>query len=337
MKTVNTISDIARIAGVSKSTVSRALNNSTLISQKTRERIQAIAKKYNFTLHKGAQNLSLQKNHSIALIAPMGAKADNSINDPYLIEILKSIIEATTKLGYDLLIGRPHNHSSEEILRYIDSNRTDGVILVGCGIKETVKKVTGLSSVITVGDNLSASLCSVDCDNRKGGFLATQHLTQSGCKNIAFLGGIKNGNETLLRFAGYKEAMNIAGYEIDEHLIRFGDYTGKAGYETMTDWLAKNSSIDGLFSCSDLMAMGAIEAIREKGLIAGKDIAVVGFDDIPMAEFCSPPLTTIRQNIHEIGATAVTNLITNIKSGTISKTILPVELVIRQSSSWKRG
>lgn len=333
MKTVNTINDIAKIAGVSKSTVSRALNNNSLISLATRERIQAIAQEHNFTLHKGAQSLSLQKSQTITLIAPMGANDDYSINDPYLIEILKSIIEATTKLGYDLLIGRPHNHSTVEILRYIDSNQSDGVILVGCGIKETVKQFAGRSGLITVGSDVSASLCSVDCDNRKGGFLATHHLAQNGCKRIAFLGGLQNGDETLLRLAGYKEAMNIAGYEIDENLIRFGDYTGKAGYQRMRQWLATDSTIDGLFACSDLMAMGAIEAIRETGLIAGKDIAVVGFDDIPMAEFCSPPLTTIRQHIHEIGSTAVNNLITNIKDGTISKAVLPVELVVRQSSS----
>ncbi len=327
---------MAKIASVSKSTVSRALNNNPLISLATREKIQAIAKQYNFTLHKGAQSLSLQKSNTIALISPMGSDEDYSINEPYLIELLKGVIETTTKRGYDLLIGRPHSSSAKDVFRYIDSNQTDGVILIGCGISEAIKQVAGSNGVITVSSDAPASLCSVDCDNKKGGYLATQHLIENGCKKIAFLGGLKNGGETTLRLEGYKDALQKAGIEGDDSLISFGDYTGKAGFNRMSKWLENDLQIDGLFACSDLMAIGAIEAIRKKDLVTGKDIAVVGFDDTPMAEYCSPPLTTISQNIAKIGNTTVNNLIANINDGIVSKTILPVELIVRQSSTLKK-
>ena len=335
-KRVNTIADIAVIAGVSKSTVSRALNNSPLISTDTRERIQEIADHHHFEAHKGAQALSLNKSKTLALISPLGEDDENIINDPFLTELLKSVIKTTANNGYDLLISQPKIQSAREILRYLESNRTDGVMILGCGINEVLSGVAKEGGVITAGADAPANLCSVDCDNKQGGYLATEHLVQQGCKRVAFLGGIQTGGETALRYQGYLDALKKNGIIFDEQLVKFGDYTGRAGYQRVTQWLSEGVEFDGLFSCSDLMAIGAIEALRENGRVAGKDTAVVGFDDIPMAEYSSPPLTTIRQDIERIGATMVNSLLQNLQNGAITKTILPVELVIRKSSILKK-
>ncbi len=335
-KKINTIADIALIAGVSKSTVSRALNDSPLISEKTRERVKQIARDHHFEAHKGAQCLSLKKTQTLAIISPLGTYKSEIANDPYYLELLKAVIQATTDQKYDLLIGHPGKNRSRDVLKYIESNRTDGVIIMGCGIKDTLMSIAGKGAVILAGADAPENLSSVDCDNYGGGLLATGHLIEQGCKQIAFLGGLEEGGETKLRYQGYLDSLKANGMQVDPNYIAFGDYSSKAGYERMIQWLSGTHRLDGLFAGSDLMAIGALEAIREKGKMVGQDIAIVGFDDVPMAEYSSPPLTTIRQDIHKIGATLVENLIKVINDEIVTKTILPVALVVRKSSKLKK-
>ncbi len=335
-KKINTIADIALVAGVSKSTVSRSLNDSPLISVKTKERVKEIARVHQFEAHKGAQCLSLKKTQTLAIISPLGTYKSEIANDPYYLELLKGVIQATTDKKYDLLIGHPVENTSRDVLKYIESNRTDGVIIMGCGIKDTLMSVAGKGAVIFAGADAPENLSSVDCDNYGGGLLAVQHLIEQGCRQIAFLGGLEDGGETKLRYQGYIDGLKAQGLKVEPNQITFGDYSSKAGYEQMIHWLSDGLQLDGLFACSDLMAIGAMEALREKGKIVGEDIAVVGFDDVPMAEYSSPPLTTIRQDIHKIGASVVESLIKIINDDIITKSILPVELVVRKSSFLKK-
>jgi DNA-binding LacI/PurR family transcriptional regulator len=330
---VQTIADIAKLAGVSKSTVSRALNDNPLISAKTRAKIQTIAREHRFSAHMGARCLSKGRSRIIALVTPLTDSREHYINDPYVIELLKGITMTVGDYGYDLLLFQPRGDLDGEIRRYIESKRADGVIMMGCWGFEAMAGFEGQAPVIICGSNASDSVCSVDCDNITGGRLATEHLLSLGRRRIAFLGGQEQAKEVQMRFKGYQDALERSGFETDAALIDFGDYASQSGNRMMGGMLEKNPDIDAVFACSDLMAIGAMEAVRKSGRRVGRDVAVVGFDDIPMAAYCSPPLTTIAQDIIKIGEILVHNLMRYLEDGVISKAILPVRLVVRESAS----
>ena len=332
---IKTIADIARIAGVSKSTVSRALNDNPLIREETREKIKAIAREHRFEVHQGARCLSLNRSNTIGLIIPISPHAGHFITDPFFAELLRGIMFAIGDHGYDLLIGQPRKHDPSEISRYIGSKRADGLIIIGCDwYIDAVSELIGQKIPIIVwGVEPRNDFCTVNCDNINGGRLAAQHLIQLGRKRIAFLGGTQDAQEVMLRYQGYEKALQNAGFGIDPALVTHGDYTSRTGYEQMQKLLRQHDDIDGVFACSDLMAIGAMEALREQGRQVPQDVSVVGFDDIPLAEHCSPPLTTIRQNIAKTGEILVHNLTQYLQDGIISRAILPVELVVRKSSA----
>lgn len=334
--TIKTIADIAKLVGVSKSTVSRALNDNPLINEETRQKIKAIAHEHQFEVHQGARCLSLSRSNTIALIIPIGHKPEEHlITDPFFVELLRGIMYGISGLEYDLLIGQPRKHDPKEIQRYIGSKRADGLIILGC--RWYMERISALTEqqnfpMIVWGDALGQNICSVDCDNVTGGRLAVGHLLKLGRKRIAFLGGTENELEVVSRHQGYVKELQNAGIEVTPKLVAYGDYTSRAGYEQMQKLLQQTPDIDGVFACSDLMAIGVMEALREQGRQVPRDVSVVGFDDIPLAEHCSPPLTTIRQNIAKAGEVLVRNLVQYLTDGIITRTILPVELVVRKSS-----
>jgi len=333
---IKTIADIARVAGVSKSTVSRALNNSPLISQETRKRIQTIAREHHFATHQGARCLSLQRSDTIGLILPLygGCVTHSFITDPFFVEVLRGITLTLGEYHHDLLIGQPAKDAPGEVQRYLESKRADGLILLGCqGYLEAISNLFGPEAPIIVwGADKELIYCSVNSDNVAGGRLATQHLLEIGCNRIAFLGGYQGEPEVELRYQGYTQSLENAGVGVDPALVSYGDYTSEAGYAQMRDLLEQVPDVDGVFACSDLMAIGAMEAIRERDRRVPNDVAVVGFDDIQLAAYCSPPLTTVRQNLLKGGEALVRNLMQYLQDGIITRTILPVELVIRKST-----
>jgi DNA-binding LacI/PurR family transcriptional regulator len=337
--TVKTIADIAKIAGVSKSTVSRALNDSPLLNQETKERIQAIAKEHHFSFHQGARSLSLQRSNTIGLILPVYPEDDFGtgsyfVTDPFFVELLRGIMIKVAAYGYDLLIGQPAEHSPGDVQRYLESKRADGLILLGCqGYFEAIYDMFGSNAPIIVwGAAEDLIYCSVNSDNSAGGRLAVQHLREIGRKRIAFLGGYEGEPEVLLRYQGYVQGLQKGNRALDPALVKYGDYTSQSGYDSMKAILANTPDVDGVFACSDLMAIGAMEAIRESGRQVAADVSVVGFDDVPLAAYCSPPLTTIRQPLAKAGETLVQNLVQYLQDKIITRAILPVELVVRKSS-----
>ncbi len=336
MNSVRTISDIAKIAGVSKSTVSRALNDNPVISKKTRKRIQSIAAEHRFETHKGARCLSLNSSQTIALVYPESEHQAHMVTDPFFVELLKGITSAVSDYHYDLIISQPRKDISANLHRYIESKRADGIIYLGCCQNSAIDQLTTKEApIITCGSDLYDNACSVDCDNIAGGRLAAEHLLQCGCRQVAFLGGPEGRDETGLRFRGFSEILKKSGIDTPQSHIAFGDYLSSSGYKLMNQLLERTPGVDGIFACSDLMAMGAMEALRENNREVGRDISVVGFDDIPFAQFSSPPLTTIRQNIFRIGEILVHKLMQYMNDGVVSKSILPVELVVRKSTVLK--
>lgn len=336
---IKTIADIAKFAGVSKSTVSRALNDSPLLSQETKDRIREIAREHHFAFHQGARSLSLKRSNTIGLILPIYPDDDFGtgsyfITDPFFVELLRGIMIKVAGYGYDLLIGQPVKHSPNDVQRYLESKRADGLILLGCqGYLQSISELFGPEAPIIVwGASEDLTCCTVNSDNVTGGRLAVQHLFSIGRKRIAFLGGYEGEPEVSLRYQGYVQGLQKSNLPVDPALVKYGDYTSQSGYDSMKAILTSTKDVDGVFACSDLMAIGAMEAIRESGRQVAVDVSVVGFDDVPLAAYCSPPVTTIRQPLSKAGETLVHNLVQYLKDKTITRTILPVELVVRKSS-----
>lgn len=334
-KTIQTLDDIARLAKVSKSTVSRALNDSLLLNQKTKMRIQALARKHNFSINVTARNLRVRQSHTIAFVTPDCEPNFFSPESLFGFEILGGIGDELRLLGYDLLIANVNPLDTTSINSYFGSARVDGFIVLASNTSQsTIEKLVELDApFITWGVPMSKfKYCSVTGDNITGGNLATRHLIQIGRQRIAFLGGFAEDPTVQDRYHGYDNALQVAGRRVVSKLVAYGDYSFASGLDAMQRLLKQSPDLDAVFVNSDLMAIAAIKTILEHGRRVPEDVAVVGYDDVSIAIYNNLPLTTIRQNVPLAGRLLAQNLIRFIKTGEISNVTTPVELVIRRSA-----
>ncbi|NMH64614.1 LacI family DNA-binding transcriptional regulator [Shewanella salipaludis] len=331
-KKAMTLSDLAKIVGVSESTVSRALNNSSLISEKTRLHIQAKAKEYDFRINTTARSLRLQKSNTIAVVLLIGSQEDQSVSDPFILSILGVIADELTSRGYDMLLGTHRGSGSDWLTHYFDSQRADGVIVFGQGDNEAefARQLNTSKPVVVWGaPSPTQSYATVGTDCVLGGKLATEHLLQQGCRRIAFVGHMSY--EISLRYQGYCLAMTLAGLApqaaIDAH------FTYKGGFEAAQALVAGGKTgFDGIFAASDGIALGMIRAFAEQQLRVPEDIAIVGYDDIPVAAFMQPTLSSIRQDTREGGLQLVDTLFKLINKQSVASTLLETRLLVRDSS-----
>jgi DNA-binding LacI/PurR family transcriptional regulator len=334
-ETAQTLDDIARLAKVSKSTVSRALNNSPLLNQQTRERIQAIAREHHFRINAPARNLRLRQSRAIAFVVPDYGSEFSETDDIFGMGMLGGIGNALHTLGYDLLVIHVDPHNTVWAQDYLDSGRVDGFILMTSTMKPDVIK-----ALVEMGDPFigwgapvpNLKYCSVCGDNISGGVQATQHLIRLGRKRIAFLGGPSDSLTVQLRLKGYVQALQDARRSLDPLLVTYGDYSFTSGLAAMQRLLEQSPDVDAVFANSDQMAIAAIRVIQECGKRVPENIAVIGYDDLPIALYNDPQLTTIRQDIPLAGKLLAQNLIQHLQTGAISNRMLPVELVVRKSA-----
>jgi DNA-binding LacI/PurR family transcriptional regulator len=334
-KPVQTLEDIAQLAKVSRSTVSRALNDSPLLSQQTKARIQAIAREHNFRINVAARNLRLRTSRTVAFVAPSYSPKFFSAEDLFGLEMLGGIGNGLHALGYDCLIAQSDPHDTAWAQQYLESGRVEGFILMASHLKPASIKtlVTQQIPFIVWGMPLPPfTYCSVTGDNFTGGLLATEHLLRSGRQQIAFIGGPQDNLTVQQRLTGYAQALQAAGRALDPRLQRYSDYTYTAGTAAMQCLLDQAPALDAVFVTSDLMAMAAINVIQACGKRVPADIAVVGYDDVSIASYTTLPLTTIRQNIPLAGRLLAQNLIQYLETGLVTNVTVPVELVIRQSA-----
>jgi DNA-binding LacI/PurR family transcriptional regulator len=336
-KTVQTIADIARLTGASKSTVSRALNDSPLISEETKERIRSVAKEHGFQINVAARRLRLQRSRTIAFVVH-ASQPDNffTITDLFLLEMLGAISSTLSAYHYDLLVANIDLRDPTWPRQYLGTGRVDGFILPDPAPKPAhIAMLAEMKAPFIVwGLPLpDYSYCSVNNDNFTGGKLATEHLLQQGRRRIAFVGGPADEIETHWRYDGYVAALHEHGLEVDPTLVRYGEWwSNDSGAEQMRQFLDARPDLDGVFANSDLMATGAINVLHEQGRRVPQDIAVVGYDDLSIARFNSPPLTTISQKLPLVGKLLAQNLIQYIETGLITNVTIPAELVIRKST-----
>jgi DNA-binding LacI/PurR family transcriptional regulator len=331
---VQTIADIARLAGVSKSTVSRALNDSSLIGSETKGRIREIAREHRFQMSDPARRLSLRQSNVVALVT-YEYKADFSMTDAFMLEMMSGISTGLHTNGYDMLVIQISPNDTDWVSRYLESGRVDGFVLMAATCTQRHISVLTESDAPFVIWGLPPGkhgASSVHGDNFAGGRIATEHLLRSGRSRIAFLGGPAREVEVQDRYRGYEAALHAAGKAVDPALVAYGDFSPPSGAAGMRDLIEAAADLDGVFVNSDLMAIAAMDELRAQGRRVPDDVAVVGYDDVSVARHSDPPLTTIRQNAPLAGRLLADSLVQHLRTGVVTNVSIPAELVVRKSA-----
>ena len=331
---------IAHLAGVSQPTVSRALRGSRMVNEATRSKILKIARELNYQVDKNASNLRCQQSGTLALLFFEDPAPDDSLINPFFVSMLAAITRACAQRGYDLLISFQQPNNEDWQAGFEDSNKADGIILLGYG--DYVDYRPRLQSMIARGTHFvrwgsivpDQGEISVGCDNFSGGRDITRHLLERGARRIAFLGDASNhAPEFLERYRGHCAALHEADIAPDAQLQVDAISSEQSGAEATRSLLARGAAFDAICAASDLIAIGAMKTLHTAGLAVPRDVLVSGFDDIPLSAFVDPGLTTVQQDTKIAGAVLVDTLLKLIHKEPVENTVLPVSLILRQSTA----
>lgn len=329
---MTTIREVAEKAGVSFTTVSHVINNTRFVSEETRERVLAAMEELHYRQNALARSLRSGKTHTLGLILP-----DSS--NPFFADIGRSVEAAAFELGYSVILCNTESDLHREQL-YVDvlsKKQVDGVIFVATGDQaNSAELLVSLNLPVVLVDReiLGIGLDSVLADNCQGGMLATNHLIQFGHRRIACITGPSYLTPSAERITGFSQAMEAAQIKVEDSYLLRGDFHSESGYTCTRQLLSLPEPPTAIFSCNDLMAIGVLRAAAEAGLRLPQDLSIVGFDDIELASYTSPPLTTISQPIGEIGRIATHLLVDRMEDKTLSprREILPPKLIVRGST-----
>jgi DNA-binding LacI/PurR family transcriptional regulator len=325
------MADIARLAGVSKATVSRALSGSSLVNEETRNRILALAASLKYTINVGAQNLRLKQNRTVGVVIPFDSETRHHLSDPFFLSMLGALADALTERGFDMLLSRVDAQQVDAAAQPFDTGRVIGIILIGQWRQH--EQLNALAArqvpIVVWGAQLPQQLyVSVGGDNVSGGMLATEHLIQSGRKRIAFFGDI-NVPEVAQRYRGYCNALARHALAVDPQLRVSVPFLPEAGTQAVVELQRRSVAFDAIFACSDLLAMTAINTLRDMDKQVPQDIAVVGYDDIELSRYFHPALSTIRQPMRAAGEALVASLLALVDGEAPPSRQLPTELIVR--------
>ncbi|WP_018247637.1 LacI family DNA-binding transcriptional regulator [Orenia marismortui] len=331
-KSVN-IYTIAEEAGVSKSTVSRVLNNKSDVSKKTREKVLKVMKEFNYLPSKLARSLATNKTQTIGLIIP-------DIANPFFSEYIKGAEKKVIEEDYNLMLCSSHWTAKEELreIKMLREGIVDGVLMIGGGIdiSESYLEFLEESSIPIVFIDRrvdSDNIPSVNVDNCKAAYKATNYLLELGHRKIACVKGPDVLQSSRDRVKGYEKA--LADFEIDYRLIKSGYFNGEDSHQATCEILKNHREVTAIFYANDAMALGGIRAIKEFGLQIPEDISIVGCDDLDIISLITPPLTTLKQPRYEMGYVGMEMLMNKIDDKLIidsSKDIVyDMELIKRES------
>ena len=330
---VRTLADLAKIAGVSPGTVSRALAGNSLVNTKTREKIETIAREHGFRPNQMASKLRRQKTGVIGVAIPLGHDVRQQISDAFFMTLLGYLADELTEKGYDLMLRRVIPAQDEDWLdRFIGSGMIDGVIVIGQSDQfERIEDVAdGYLPMVVWGNHQEGQRhCVVGSDNRLGGKLAAERLIASGARNLAFLGDTQP-IEFAARYAGAKEVaakMGVAIRALPTHLS-----PERTGEEIAGHLREIEGKIDGIFAATDTIAVACLKELRERGIEVPRQLRLVGFDDLPISSQTAPPLTTVRQDI-AAGAKGLVDLLLRRMAGEDTESlVLPPHMIVRETA-----
>jgi LacI family transcriptional regulator len=327
-----TLEDIARLSGVSRSTVSRVINVDTNVKEETRQKVLRVIQSINFQPNLAARSLAAGRTSIIGLVIPAGVSA--LFVDPYFPQFIQGVSTACNLHAYSVMLWLAEpEFERRTISQILHNGLVDGVVVSSALIVDPISNSLYESQMpfIQVGRHPTLDINYIDVDNTRASRDATLHLLRLGRKAVATITGPQNQVAGFDRYQGYQLAMQDRQLPLRPELVVEGDFTELGGYTAMLRLLPERP--DAVFIASDMMAVGAIRAIHEANLRIPEDIAVIGFDDIPTASKIDPALTTVRQPVRSMGALAVEMLIDIIAHpGAQTRHILvDTELVIRSS------
>ncbi|WP_226527212.1 LacI family DNA-binding transcriptional regulator [Metabacillus niabensis] len=334
---MTTIKDIAKAAGVSVTTVSRAINGYSDVSEKTRQKIMKLVKELNYSPNTLARGLVMNKSKTIGLL--VSGLNRESEKDQITFSVLSGINECASELDYDLVLFNTNSTKQREktYTQLCRERRVDGAIIQGIKtddpyLQEVVN--SDIPCVLIDYPIQSENVGHVTTDNKLGAKKAVNHLIELGHKNIAMINGHSKAFVSKIRLEGYMEALQEAGLSYKKEWVVNGMFEEETGKEQAIKLLKKHPEITAIFSASDLMALGILEGAKEIGRKVPEDLSVVGYDDILLAGYSNPPLTTISQNIFQLGYQAA-NLLIKMLEGTLEPHVITLgtKLVVRESAA----
>jgi len=331
------IKDIAKAAGVSHSTVSRALSDSPLISAATKARIQRLAREMGYSPDALARSLVMGRTQTIGIVA-------TAITDPFIAEVVQAIEQTAYTHGYSIILTISNAEPDREIaaVEMLRSKRVDGVIVTSSRIGSLYREHLARFGVPVVllnshREQSGPYTFSVSMDNQHGGYLATEHLVRRGHRRIAYVSGAAGSSDSLARQEGYRRALEEAGVSVDPALIVPGTGRAEGGERALPRLLDLAEPPTAVFCYNDMTAIGLLRAARQHNIAVPRDLAVVGFDDIPFASYVRPSLTTVVQPKKEMGRLAVEMVLAltaeeKNEGDPISNVVVRGTLVVRESS-----
>jgi len=326
-----TIKDVANLAGVHPSTVSRVINDNSRISEKTKNKVLLIIKKLGYTPNAIARGLKTKRTQTLGMLIP-------DITNPFFAELARGVEDAANKNNFNVILCNTDDKLKKErtYLEILRGKRVDGLILGTAHIRD--KSILELEKkkfpYILVSRNIEGlDKNCVIVDDVAGGIMVTEYLIKLGHRRIAHITGPLKTRSALNRLKGYKLALKKYEIEYRDELVGEGDFRIKGGYQVMKRFLKLAEPPTAIFAANDLLALGAIQVILKKKYHIPEDFCIIGFDDIRLASFVYPPLTTVRQPMLEMGALAVKMLLKIIEEGEFNqkKEILEPKLIIRES------
>ncbi len=327
------MAELANLANVDISTVSRALNDSPLVKAHTKKKVLAIAERTGYAINASARNLRRQSSGAIGIVIPMKPESGQTIFDPFFLEMVGAISQALSRRNYDLILSVPREEEQIAERRLLQTGQADGLIVIGqAGRMHRLNalKIAKGRIVVWGGRLEDQEYPIVGSDNIEGGRLAAEHLLQLGRRRILFLGDIELP-EVALRYKGFLKAHKTAGFANDERLIVRTNFGGEA-VEAGIQYICKQGlKFDAVFASSDVLAMSAINALRNCGLSVPKDISVIGYDNTSVAGMATPPITTIDQSIMQGGEIMVDLLLKQIAGEGVQSCFTDTRLIVRKS------
>jgi LacI family transcriptional regulator len=305
-----TIKDVARDAQVSVTTVSHVLNNTRFVSDDARQRVLAAVTQLKYVPSALARSLKNNRTHTVGMMIP------NSSN-PYFAEIIRGIEDTCFEAGFNVILCNSDDdpHKQGQYIRVLAEKQVDGLIVLSSGGDDELGQhllQAPMPQVLVDREVEHVNADLVEVNHESGGYLATRHLIALGHQRIACITGPLKLSPSLQRLQGYQRALAEAGLPLQNNWLRGADFTSAGGHAAMQDLLHAQPRPTAVFACNDLMAFGAISAAASAGLMLPQDLSIIGFDDIALAAYSSPPLTTIAQPKHQMGALAARILLARI-------------------------
>lgn len=330
-----TMDDIARLAKVSKPTVSRALRGSPLVTEETRRQVLAVAAAHGYVVNPNARKLRQSRTDTIAVVLDFSSHRQNRISDPFIFNLLAGVSEALGQRNQDLLLVSPGHAEMGSLSGITSSKGADGIIFLGQGDRgEDLMALARTKVPFVVWGAVDPDLpyCAIGSDNLRGGMLAGRHLLSKGRRRFLFVGNSRH-QELRQRRDGLKLALAESGAESSFEELRMEDFSYAAAHSCAVTRLKSGKPIpDAVFAASDTAAMAFITALRDTGHLVPDDVSVVGYNDIPPAEHFYPPLTTIHQDVHAAGALLVEKLMLAIEGNHPRPVMLETRLIERGSA-----